>query len=152
MSYERLTRSELQRLLEQRLRDVLGCREARIIVRWGEPTGAGWTVELAGLPVPRHCREEADRLAAELRPKYRLAKERLASADVTAILVNETLAELGPGWRAFPPPPRPVLQQLPAGIGVPNWTAILAGPVSIEYQQAFVRALERLQGQIDLVS
>src|SRR4051794_34812838 len=104
---------------------------ARIIVRWGESTGEGWTVELAGLPAPRHCRKEAERLAAELRPKYRLTKERLQPADIAAILVNETLAMLGPGWRMFPPPPRPIVQQLPTGIGVPNWTAILAGPVAI---------------------
>jgi len=96
--------------------------------------------------MPRAGRTTCDGTAA----KYRLSKERLAPADITAILVNETLAELS--WRTFPRPPRTIIQRLQTGIGVPNWTAILAGPVAVEYQQAFARVLERLQGQIELVS
>jgi hypothetical protein len=59
-----------------------------------------------------------------------------AGAD---LLVNETLAELGPGSRTFPPPPRPVIKVPAAGINVPNWSAIPGGPVETEYMQAFER-------------
>jgi hypothetical protein len=122
------------------------------MVKWGEDDGTNWTVELTGLPAPHHCQEAIESFANELRAKYRLAKDRLSRADMAAILVNETLAELGPGWRTFPPPPRPVIELFPIGINIPNWTAILGGPVATEYMQAFNRVLARLQQRIDVDS
>jgi hypothetical protein len=149
---ERLPRAQLQSLLQSRLRDQLGCRDAHVLVKWGEDDGTNWTVELTGLPAPHHCQESIERFANELRAKYRLAKDRLSRADIAAILVNETLADLGPGFRTFPPPPRPVIEVLASGINVPNWTAIPGGPVAMEYMQAFNRVLAKLQRRIDVGS
>jgi len=149
---ERLPRAQIQSRLQSRLRDQLGCRDAHVVVKWGEDDGTNWTVELTGRPAPHHCQKAIERIANELKAKYRLAKDRMSRADIAAILVNETFAELGPGSRTFPPPPRPVIEELAAGINVPNWTAIPGGPVATEYMQAFNRVLARLQRRIDVDS
>jgi hypothetical protein len=147
---ERLPRATIQTRLQSRLREQLGCKDAHVLVKWGEDDGTNWTVELTGLPAPRLCQEAIEGFADELRRKYRLAKDRLSRADMAAILVNETLAELGPDFRTFPPPPRPVIEVLATGINVPNWTAIPGGPVAMEYMQAFRRVLAKLQRRIDV--
>jgi hypothetical protein len=148
---ERLPRAQLQSLLQSRLREQLGCRDAHVPVKWGEDDdGTNWTAELTGLPAPHHCQESIERFANELRAKYRLAKDRLSRADIAAILVNETLAELGPDFRTFPPPPRPVIEVLATGVNVPNWSAIPGGPVAMEYMQAFRRVLAKLQRRVDV--
>ena len=152
MSVEQLPRATVQSRLQARLRELLGCRSAHVLVKWGEDDGTNWTVELTGLPAPYHCREAIESMANELRAKYRLARDRMSRADIAAILVNETLAELGPGSRTFPPPPRPAIEVLATGINVPNWTAIPGGPVATEYMEAFNRVLAKLQRRIDVDS
>ncbi len=46
--------------------------------------------------------------------------------------MNRRVLRRGPGWRLFPPPPRPVIEVLATGINVSNWTAVPGGAVETE--------------------
>ena len=74
-----------------------------VVVKWGDDDGTNWTVELTGLPAPHRCLEAAEIIATELRTKYRLEKDQFTQDELTALLLNETLAEVGLGWIPSPP-------------------------------------------------
>ena len=146
MTLVQIPKAQVQSLVQVRLREHLGCRDAHVVVKWGDDDGTNWTAELTGLPAPHRCWEEIQMIASDLRSKFRLGKDRLSRADIAAILVNETLAELGPVSRTFPPPPRPTIAIFPTG----NWSATPGGPVAMEYREAFNRVLATLQRRIEV--
>jgi hypothetical protein len=153
MSQERMPKALVQTLLQSRLHEQLGCKDATVVVKWGDDDGTNWFVELTGLPAPHRCLEAVETIATDLRKKFRLEKDRVSQDDLMVLLLNETLAELGqlgPGRIPFPPPPRPRLRRLSRRTNMPNWTAMPGGPVALEYMQVFNRVVARLQKQFDL--
>jgi hypothetical protein len=130
-----------------RLHRQAGCERTQVVVRWAEDDGSNWTVELSGFP-PARCQIALEAITTDLRARYQLAKDQLSEADLAAILVNETLAKLGPACPIFPPPPRPSIKIFP-GASRPNWTASPGGPVRIEYMDAFNQVLAQLQRRVD---
>ena len=142
-----IPRTQLRNLIEMRLHRQVGCESTQVVVRWAEDDGANWTVELSGFPAAR-CQIALEAIATDLRARYQLAKDQLSRADLAAILVNETLAKLGPACPIFPPPPCPSIKIFP-GASRPNWTASPGGPVRIEYMDAFNQVVAQLQRRVD---
>ena len=101
MSPKRIAKVLVQGLVQSRMREHLGCKDMVVVVKWGDDDGTNWTVELTGLPAPHRCLEAAEIIATELRTKYRLEKDQFTQDELTALLLNETLAEVGPGWIPF---------------------------------------------------
>src|SRR5262249_18617326 len=69
-----VSRSELRRIIQSRLRSHLGCRDADIVIRQGSDED-DWTAELDGLPMPDRCRKALGEIVAEIRRTHGLAPE-----------------------------------------------------------------------------